>query len=309
LNENSMASEAPADGTTTPADIMILRAAGQVHVISDASDDETHDSPSKHTRSQTLSSQGDTSGGPESSTKQTTLAKKRGNLGLAGKPRGRPPGPTAKRKAEEEKTKHEAAIKKQRAAKIAESNLGKTRLTVSQQEEIVRLCKAGMPQVKVAAKFQITDRTVRNICSEKKQAKMSEARERGLGDNVKIVRAEEHPELSKRLLEWHEMVQRKFRTTKKFKIVTDGNALLVQAEKICKELNLDFQPNTGWLSRWIKRHQLKSVVLHGEGGDVDVDDPELKEAIEKICKKTGDFKLENIFNMDETGLYFRLLPN
>ena len=61
------------------------------------------------------------------------------------------------------------------------------------------------------------------------------------------------------------------------------------------------------MQRWTKRHNLTSVVLHGAGGSVN-----LEEAEERMATIQGllqDFEPENIFHMDETRIFYRCLPN
>lgn len=50
----------------------------------------------------------------------------------------------------------------------------------------------------------------------------------------------------------------------------------------------------------------KSIRFHGSAGDVDVDvaAAEMKVLQEKVAK----YDLENVYNMDETGLFYKLLP-
>ncbi|KNE91615.1 hypothetical protein PSTG_14967 [Puccinia striiformis f. sp. tritici PST-78] len=60
--------------------------------------------------------------------------------------------------------------------------------------------------------------------------------------------------------------------------------------------------SSGWLDSYKMRHQIKSYRKHGEGASVDL--VVLEEEVERIKKITSKFKLKNIFNMDETGLFF-----
>lgn len=57
----------------------------------------------------------------------------------------------------------------------------------------------------------------------------------------------------------------------------------------------------------MKRYNLRTWDLSGEAGSVD--HAAIYADIEKVRKKTEEYKIENIFNMDETGLFFRLMPN
>ena len=70
----------------------------------------------------------------------------------------------------------------------------------------------------------------------------------------------------------------------------------------------DFKASTGWWDKVRKRNGIgKSIRLHGEAGDVNED--EVKEKIDEITKDLEGYDPENIYNWDETSLYFKLLPS
>jgi len=50
------------------------------------------------------------------------------------------------------------------------------------------------------------------------------------------------------------------------------------------------------------------MLLHGKGAEVDKNDPELLSALEELYSIIAQYDPENVYNMDETGLFFRLLP-
>jgi hypothetical protein len=70
-----------------------------------------------------------------------------------------------------------------------------------------------------------------------------------------------------------------------------------------------FMYSDGWLARFKKRHNLQLYKIVGESGSVSVEliaksRKEVREYILNWIKKGG--KLENIFNLDETALFFKL---
>ena len=74
------------------------------------------------------------------------------------------------------------------------------------------------------------------------------------------------------------------------------------------ELNLDdFQASQGWLQSWLKREGLSWSLLCGEGGSVS------QEVVDDYSRRipliTEGYKPEDIFNMDESGLFYRTLPH
>lgn len=68
--------------------------------------------------------------------------------------------------------------------------------------------------------------------------------------------------------------------------------------------DLDFNFSTGWLGKFKHRHGIKSFRRFGESGSVDVQDMEQK--LVSIREKIDQFPMKDVFNMDETGLFYRL---
>ena len=83
----------------------------------------------------------------------------------------------------------------------------------------------------------------------------------------------------------------------------------VYAEQVAKSLGEhEFKASNGWWQKLLKRNSIgKSVRLHGEAGDVNPED--IKERIQEIKKMLEEYDPELIYNWDETGLYFRLIPS
>ena len=69
----------------------------------------------------------------------------------------------------------------------------------------------------------------------------------------------------------------------------------------------EFKASWQWLSKFRACHGLQKLMLHGEG-EVNKDDPKLLAALLKLYAVIEQYDLEYIYNMDETGLFFRLLP-
>uniref|UniRef100_A0A3Q2XZU1 HTH CENPB-type domain-containing protein n=1 Tax=Hippocampus comes TaxID=109280 RepID=A0A3Q2XZU1_HIPCM len=75
-----------------------------------------------------------------------------------------------------------------------------------------------------------------------------------------------------------------------------GPLIREKASSIAKSMGIDdFEASGGWLQKFVARHQLTNSILCGEGG-------ELSGLIE-------GYSANNIFNCDETGLFFRTLPS
>ena len=68
-----------------------------------------------------------------------------------------------------------------------------------------------------------------------------------------------------------------------------------------------FVASDGWLEKWKATYAIKEKRMVGEGGDV----PEetVSSRIEKLQELTEGYSSENIWNMDESGCFFKALPD
>ena len=72
----------------------------------------------------------------------------------------------------------------------------------------------------------------------------------------------------------------------------------------------NFKASDGWFWRWRWRYNiLNSVRLHGEAGDVDLVEADKKIEVLKSDLAANGYKASNVFNMDETGVFYRTIPN
>ncbi len=69
----------------------------------------------------------------------------------------------------------------------------------------------------------------------------------------------------------------------------------------------EYRYSGGWLSKFKKRYKITSQTIQGESGSVD--ENYIKIEREKLKKLTSNYKREDIFNLDETALFFKLQPN
>ena len=110
-----------------------------------------------------------------------------------------------------------------------------------------------------------------------------------------------YEDIDKVMWEWFTIARSK-------NIPVSGRMIQEKAQMYASELgHTEFCGSNGWLERWQKRHNVRLATLSGEAADVDpvvVDD--WKKRLESICE---GYDLRDIFNADETGLYYRALPS
>lgn len=74
--------------------------------------------------------------------------------------------------------------------------------------------------------------------------------------------------------------------------------------------NSNFKASNGWFWQWWWRYNIgKSIRLHGEASEVNLVEAEEKKQLMRDAILAGGFHINNIFNMDETGLFYQSIPN
>jgi hypothetical protein len=87
-----------------------------------------------------------------------------------------------------------------------------------------------------------------------------------------------------------------------------GDILKEKAVAFAELLNKNgFKASDGWLSGFKERHNIKEYVKHGEAGSAPI--LELPTYREQIKSITSQYQLSDIFNADETGLFWKLEPS
>lgn len=95
----------------------------------------------------------------------------------------------------------------------------------------------------------------------------------------------------------------------KIAIISDA-IIKEQARIFAKEMNISiesFKFSDGWLSSFKRRHGIKKRTISGESASVDI--KALEAALPSLLDKIKKFKFDDVFNFDETALFYRLCPD
>lgn len=90
-------------------------------------------------------------------------------------------------------------------------------------------------------------------------------------------------------------------------IYPSGPQLCEKAREIAEQLSVsNFKASNGRLDRWKKRHNIRQVKVSGESGEVS--GVTVDAWLERIPELVSEYATEDIWNLDETGVFWRALP-
>ena len=117
----------------------------------------------------------------------------------------------------------------------------------------------------------------------------------------KMSRISEYTEINKALYEWYTLACSK-------NIYPGGPQIAEKGRQIAAALGKpEFKGSNGWLEKWKKRYNLTQFSICGESGTVSGETVDSwKERLPEILQ---GYKKENILNLDETGCFWKALPD
>ena len=181
------------------------------------------------------------------------------------------------------------------------------RLNESQRCEIIaKLSKTNAPSKRALAReYDINEGAIRKMWDKREEilersSKMSlEAKEKTFRSSIG-----RFTHLEDLLYIWVD-------TMRRANLPVPPSLAIAKAKSIATSLSIpeaDFKASWQWLSRFRVRRGLQKMLLHGEGAEVNKSDPELMMELEELYSIIAQYDPENVYNMNETGLFYRLLP-
>ncbi|XP_057332063.1 tigger transposable element-derived protein 2-like [Microplitis mediator] len=164
-------------------------------------------------------------------------------------------------------------------------------LSIEQRLNIIERLKAGERPQSLAEEYKISKQAVSWI--KKNENNITQTKEvlKSCNGNInkKRYKKQEESILDQKLMKWFSQQRTMGRPV-------SGTILKKQALLYNKRLNgsENFTASDGWLARFKKRYGLKNKHIHGEKLSADLE---------------GSISLDCIYNCDETGLYWKMMPN
>ena len=177
----------------------------------------------------------------------------------------------------------------------------KKSISIKEKLQIIESIEKGEKQASVGQRLGLTKTTVNTIWKKKETLKR-QFESSDYNDNCKRFRAANNKDIDDALLLW-------FKQARSQNITVNGPILMAKANSLAKDFGNDaFTATTGFIDRWKIRHAIGMKKVSGEEKSVAEEDikPWISDALPDLLKR---FKPEDIYNADETGLFFKLQPD
>jgi hypothetical protein len=184
---------------------------------------------------------------------------------------------------------------------LNETSRKRQSLTAAKKKEIClkKISSPFLRQKELANEYKVSEGMISDILKEKDRwlAIESNSFQAGLRREKKI----SFPVIEEALTIWvDKALQAKL-------VITDsilqskalGFAFLLKEDK--------FKGSNGWVDNFKKRHNLRQYTMHGEASSAPLED--LDTMREKLRETIKNFSPENVFNCDETGLFWKMKPS
>lgn len=176
------------------------------------------------------------------------------------------------------------------------------RKQISLQDKLAAIkdIDSGMKQIDVAKKHSLSQSTLATFLKKRKEIEDT-ITSNTVDPSRKRLKTATYSDVDAATLKW-------FQEQRALNIPINGPLLCQQAKKFACMLGVvDFKASHGWLARFRDRHGIVFKMIQGEEKCAPVNDAnEWRE--NKMKEILGKYQPRDIYNADETGLYYQLLP-
>ncbi|XP_066258787.1 tigger transposable element-derived protein 4-like [Euwallacea similis] len=173
-------------------------------------------------------------------------------------------------------------------------------LSIDEKFRLIKEVESGSRKKDVAAKYEVPASTVSTILKNK-QAIIT-AFESGVSGSSKRLKKPTYEDVDKAVLEW-------FKSARMQNLPISGGLIKEKALEFSRKLGQpNFKTSTGWLENWKRRCDICHKKACGESNDVSDEDC-TKWKRDVLPHLLEGYQPRDVFNADETGLFFKCLPN
>lgn len=175
----------------------------------------------------------------------------------------------------------------------------RTSITIAKKLKIIEEVSNGRRKVDVAREYKISPGTLSCILKNKEAFMLKEQSCENL--KVRKMRRCKSELLNSAVLQF-------FKNTRAAKIPVSGIMLKEKAKLYAEKMSIsNFAASDGWLSKFKKRHNISFKKICGESADVSQEC--VNDWLKQLPVLIKDYELRDIFNFDETGLFYQCLPD
>lgn len=179
-------------------------------------------------------------------------------------------------------------------------------LTIADKLKLIERLEAGWPTKTVAQEFGVGVTTVKDLKKNKEKLKLFSEKFEACSSVCKIRKTMRLPP-SEAI---DEAVYKWLNQHRASGITVRSSDILAAADRFAKQLNLNFKSSNAWLWRFRNRHGLpnmRNAEPEPEGGDDIVEVGPFRQKVNEIIEQSS-LSLAQLYNFDETGLLYRMLP-
>ena len=184
------------------------------------------------------------------------------------------------------------------------------RLKLGGKVRALRLLQTGSDIINVMNHFGIARRTVRKL-EHDANGILKRAEDGTAALQVKSARPAKFPLMEEKVLRFIEIARAtKLHLTQDFfqirALLARDELLKSDLDSPMKESVQKFSTLVGWVQNFVKRHDITSIGLHRQAGSADV--AEVAKEMSGLRSSVREYDTKNIYDVGETGLYFKILP-
>ncbi|XP_067872855.1 tigger transposable element-derived protein 3-like [Heterodontus francisci] len=172
-------------------------------------------------------------------------------------------------------------------------------LTLAEKVRVLEMLeRTKMSQLEVARRVGVSQPAISRLI--RKKAAILEEWQRNSNPDRKRRRVGKDADVDAALLHWFEMARAQ-------NVIITGEILMSKARTLADALNVEFTPTSGWLSRWKNRNNICVQRTHNEivSESRPIDSSWIHTTLLSVLQ---NFRPEDIFNCDETSIYYRAVP-